>query len=229
VILVGPCASSNCIPRSTTARRCGSPGARPEELGRALAVARRRGPSVAEAAAAVQVRTPEGPVVAHAATGSCSRTPARSTWPTRCARTTPEACAGGAAWSPRRHARARQPRPLDARDTDHPYMTGAWTPTFEEWDADDLSVIGEIPADLDGVYPAQHRKPRARADRALPPVRRRRDDPRHGVPGRRGQLPQPLRPHQGLRGGGGGRRGAVGGLAEHPRQSKRPGWGAQGR
>src|SRR3954465_14477845 len=37
-------------------------------------------------------------------------------------------------------------------DTDHPYATGAWTPTFEEWDADDLTVIGEIPADLDGVY-----------------------------------------------------------------------------
>ena len=27
-------------------------------------------------------------------------------------------------------------------DTDHPYMTGAWTPNFDEIDADDLEVTG---------------------------------------------------------------------------------------
>src|SRR6185503_10818902 len=37
-------------------------------------------------------------------------------------------------------------------DTDHPYMTGAWTPVFEEYDATELEVTGEIPRDLDGVY-----------------------------------------------------------------------------
>ena len=37
-------------------------------------------------------------------------------------------------------------------DTDHPYMTGAWTPNFEEYDATDLETIGEIPRDIDGVY-----------------------------------------------------------------------------
>lgn len=37
-------------------------------------------------------------------------------------------------------------------ETDHPYMTGAWAPNFEEYDATDLEVIGEIPADIDGVY-----------------------------------------------------------------------------
>lgn len=38
-------------------------------------------------------------------------------------------------------------------DDDHPYRTGAWTPTHREWDADDLEVtFGEIPSDLDGVY-----------------------------------------------------------------------------
>ena len=37
-------------------------------------------------------------------------------------------------------------------ETDHPYMTGAWTPNFDEYDATDLTVIGQIPADLDGVY-----------------------------------------------------------------------------
>ncbi|MGH8462269.1 MAG: carotenoid oxygenase family protein [Stenotrophobium sp.] len=36
--------------------------------------------------------------------------------------------------------------------SDHPYLNGAWAPIFEEWDADDLDVIGKIPADLDGVY-----------------------------------------------------------------------------
>jgi carotenoid cleavage dioxygenase len=37
--------------------------------------------------------------------------------------------------------------------TNHPYMTGAWTPLHEEIDAVDLEVLdGAIPADLDGVY-----------------------------------------------------------------------------
>lgn len=40
---------------------------------------------------------------------------------------------------------------LPADDT-HPYRTGAWQPQHEEFDADDLDVIGEIPDDLDGVY-----------------------------------------------------------------------------
>ncbi|MDG2531878.1 carotenoid oxygenase family protein [Caulobacter endophyticus] len=37
--------------------------------------------------------------------------------------------------------------------TDHPYMTGAWTPQHEELDAEDLMVLeGAIPPQLDGVY-----------------------------------------------------------------------------
>jgi carotenoid cleavage dioxygenase-like enzyme len=35
---------------------------------------------------------------------------------------------------------------------DHPYRTGPWQPNFTEYDATDLDVTGEIPADLDGVY-----------------------------------------------------------------------------
>ena len=39
------------------------------------------------------------------------------------------------------------------RPSNLPYLTGAWTPLFEEVDADDLDVIqGTIPKDLDGVY-----------------------------------------------------------------------------
>ncbi|MEO5874962.1 MAG: carotenoid oxygenase family protein [Streptosporangiaceae bacterium] len=37
-------------------------------------------------------------------------------------------------------------------DDDHPYRTGPWRPQATEWRADDLEVIGEIPADLDGIY-----------------------------------------------------------------------------
>lgn len=35
---------------------------------------------------------------------------------------------------------------------EHPYLSGAWTPVFEEWLDDDCPVTGEIPRDLDGVY-----------------------------------------------------------------------------
>jgi carotenoid cleavage dioxygenase len=39
------------------------------------------------------------------------------------------------------------------RDSDHPYLTGAWTPQYEEVTAHDLVVLeGAVPADLDGVY-----------------------------------------------------------------------------
>jgi carotenoid cleavage dioxygenase len=37
-------------------------------------------------------------------------------------------------------------------DDDHPYRTGAWQPNFTEYDAYDLDVEGELPADLEGVY-----------------------------------------------------------------------------
>jgi carotenoid cleavage dioxygenase-like enzyme len=37
--------------------------------------------------------------------------------------------------------------------SNHPYLNGAWTPLYEEVNADELDVIeGAIPADLDGVY-----------------------------------------------------------------------------
>ena len=34
----------------------------------------------------------------------------------------------------------------------HPYMNGAWTPNFKEYDAEDMEVIGTIPTDIEGVY-----------------------------------------------------------------------------
>ena len=37
--------------------------------------------------------------------------------------------------------------------SNHPYLSGAWTPCHEEVDVDELEVIeGEIPADIDGIY-----------------------------------------------------------------------------
>ncbi|WP_436495866.1 carotenoid oxygenase family protein [Actinokineospora sp. HUAS TT18] len=37
-------------------------------------------------------------------------------------------------------------------DDDHPYRTGPWRPQTVERAATDLDVVGELPADLDGVY-----------------------------------------------------------------------------
>lgn len=37
-------------------------------------------------------------------------------------------------------------------DDDHPYRSGPWRPNYTEYTATDLEVIGELPADLDGIY-----------------------------------------------------------------------------
>lgn len=49
-------------------------------------------------------------------------------------------------------AELRNTVPSTLNDTTHPYLHGAWTPNFQEWDASDMEVIGEIPDDIDGVY-----------------------------------------------------------------------------
>lgn len=37
--------------------------------------------------------------------------------------------------------------------SNHPYLSGAWTPCHEEVDCDELDIIeGEIPAEIDGIY-----------------------------------------------------------------------------
>ncbi len=38
------------------------------------------------------------------------------------------------------------------RENAHPYMNGGWTPNYDEYNATDMEVIGEIPNDIDGVY-----------------------------------------------------------------------------
>jgi len=62
-------------------------------------------------------------------------------------------------------------------DDDHPYRTGPWTPQTSEWDADDLTVEGEIPRDL-AHLPTQHRKPTDPAFKTYHPFERRRMLPR---------------------------------------------------
>lgn len=48
-----------------------------------------------------------------------------------------------------RHA----PVKTSLQPSNHPYLSGAWTPCHEEVDIDELEVIeGEIPADIDGIY-----------------------------------------------------------------------------
>jgi carotenoid cleavage dioxygenase-like enzyme len=34
----------------------------------------------------------------------------------------------------------------------HPYLNGAWTPNYDEVNAEDMDVIGTLPDDIDGVY-----------------------------------------------------------------------------
>ena len=38
------------------------------------------------------------------------------------------------------------------QSNDHPYLNGAWTPNYDEYNATDMEVVGEIPGDIDGVY-----------------------------------------------------------------------------
>ena len=39
-----------------------------------------------------------------------------------------------------------------ALDDEHPYRTGPWQPNMQEYDVTEPEVIGEIPADLNGIY-----------------------------------------------------------------------------
>ncbi|MBT5790964.1 MAG: apocarotenoid-15,15'-oxygenase, partial [Gammaproteobacteria bacterium] len=39
-----------------------------------------------------------------------------------------------------------------APDDEHPYRTGPWQPNMQEYDVTEPEVIGEIPADLNGIY-----------------------------------------------------------------------------
>ncbi len=42
--------------------------------------------------------------------------------------------------------------PHTLKPSEHPYLTGPWTPNFDEIDAEDMPVIGTIPSEIDGIY-----------------------------------------------------------------------------
>src|SRR5678815_4544800 len=113
-------------------------------------------------------------------------------------------------------------------ETDSPYMTGAWTPTFEEWDADDLTVIGEIPADLDGVYVRNTENPVHAPIGLYHPFDG--DGMIHAMAFAGGKASYRNRfvRTKGFEAEAAAGEALWAGLAEHPSQSKRPGWGAQG-
>jgi len=113
-------------------------------------------------------------------------------------------------------------------ETDHPYMTGAWTPNFDEYDATDLEVTGEIPTDIDGVYIRNTENPVHAPIGLYHPFDG--DGMLHAMAFAQGKASYRNRF---VRTKGFAAEQAAGealwaGIAEHPGQSKRPGWGAQG-
>ena len=113
-------------------------------------------------------------------------------------------------------------------DTDHPYQTGAWTPNFDEYDATDLQVIGEIPTDIDGVYVRNTENPVHAPIGLYHPFDG--DGMIHIMAFKDGRATYRNRfvRTKGFTAEAQAGEALWAGLAEHPAQSKRPGWGAQG-
>jgi carotenoid cleavage dioxygenase-like enzyme len=111
---------------------------------------------------------------------------------------------------------------------DHPYMNGAWTPNFDEYNATDLEVIGDIPHDIDGVYVRNTENPLHDPIGLYHPFDG--DGMIHAMSFRNGRAEYRnrfvrTRAFEAEQAAGGS---LWAGIAEHPKHSKRPGWGAQG-
>ena len=116
---------------------------------------------------------------------------------------------------------------IDPRDN-HPYLNGAWTPMFEEWDAEDLGVEGRLPRDLDGVYLRNTENPVHQPLGKYHPFDG--DGMLHAIAfedGKAGYRNRFVRTAGFLAEQQAGRA-LWSGLAEMPPRSERPGWGAQG-
>ncbi|MDE0854610.1 MAG: carotenoid oxygenase family protein [Nevskia sp.] len=116
---------------------------------------------------------------------------------------------------------------IDPAD-DHPYLNGAWTPMTEEWDADDLTVEGSLPRDLNGVYLRNSENPVHQPLGKYHPFDG--DGLLHSIhfhDGRAGYRNRFVRTAGFLAEQAAGRA-LWSGLAEMPPRSERPGWGAQG-
>lgn len=117
------------------------------------------------------------------------------------------------------------------RNTDHPYMQGAWRPTFNEWNAlfanGDAEVIGTIPDDIDGVYIRTGEVP------VHEPIGRYHpfdgDGMIHAISFKGGRAAYRSRfvRTKGFQAEQEAGRALWAGLMEPPHRSTRPGWGAQ--
>lgn len=115
-------------------------------------------------------------------------------------------------------------------DDDHPYRTGPWRPQTTEQRADDLEIIGDLPADLDGVYIRNTENP-------VHPALQGRYHPfdgdgmvhivgfRDGTAFYRNRFVQT----DGFVAEQEAGRSLWAGIAENPSRSERDGWGARGR
>ncbi|MDR3418752.1 MAG: carotenoid oxygenase family protein [Nevskia sp.] len=110
----------------------------------------------------------------------------------------------------------------------HPYLHGAWTPMFEEWDADALDVEGSLPMDLDGVYLRNSENPVHQPLGKYHPFDG--DGMLHAIRFRGGRASYRNRfvRTAGFLAEQNAGRALWSGLAEMPPRSERPGWGAQG-
>ncbi len=110
----------------------------------------------------------------------------------------------------------------------HPYMTGAWTPNHDEYNATEMEVIGDIPRDIDGVYVRNTENP------VHEPIGRYHPFDGDGMihimsfaNGKAEYRNRFVRTKAFMAEQEAGH--AIwAGLMEHPRQSLRPGWGAHG-
>lgn len=111
---------------------------------------------------------------------------------------------------------------------DHPYMSGPWTPQHQEYDAEDMVVIGAIPTDIDGVYVRNTENP------VHEPIGRYHpfdgDGMLHVIALRDGKATYRNRfvRTRGFEAEQEAGRALWAGLAESPARSERPGWGAHG-
>ncbi|MAZ92248.1 MAG: apocarotenoid-15,15'-oxygenase [Maricaulis sp.] len=113
-------------------------------------------------------------------------------------------------------------------DPTHPYTSGAWTPVFDEYDADGLEVIGEIPKDIDGIYVRNSENPAFGSIGLYHPFDG--DGMIHTMSFRDGKANYKNRfvRTKGLMAEIEAGKPLWAGIAEDPRLSTRPGWGAHG-
>ena len=111
---------------------------------------------------------------------------------------------------------------------DHPYLNGAWTPNYDEFDATDMAVIGEIPPDIDGVYLRNTENP------VHEPIGRYHPFDGDGMlhimsfASGRAEYRNRFVRTSGFNAEQEAGRSLWAGLMEPPSRSERPGWGAQG-